>query len=202
MLFALTLVAVAALIIVVLALQTFVPFDRLSRDPLAVVGRSGAFHLGFLSNVGVLLWCATAAICLYGAARLHAHGLSPASASFLAYAGLLTGLLLLDDFFMLHEAANLYLGLKNVAFYMPYVLLMIGYVAWFRSTILSLGWGLLLLSVALFALSIAVDFLGSSATMSQGYWLLEDGAKFIGIAAWAGFHLHACWVLQNRSMTL
>ena len=47
---------------------TGVPVSNLTRDPLAVMG--APVYTGLLSNLGILLWCATAAITLFGAAVL------------------------------------------------------------------------------------------------------------------------------------
>jgi len=59
--------------------------------------------LGFVSNLGVLVWCASAAVCLFSWAVLRNRVDARIFASFVFYAGLLSALLLVDDFFELHE---------------------------------------------------------------------------------------------------
>jgi hypothetical protein len=79
------------------------------------------------------------------------------------------------------------------------VVLYIG--AWWRE-IVRADAALFLLSLAFFAISSLIDvafdyhFYEMPAGLEvSASVILEEGAKFIGIAAWAVFHIRAAWVL-------
>jgi len=57
---------------------------------------------GVLSNLGIILWCAAASVCLFSAITLHQKK-SDVGAGFLYYSAFLSAYLLFDDFFQIHE---------------------------------------------------------------------------------------------------
>jgi hypothetical protein len=56
-----------------------------------------------ISNLGVIGWCAAAAMCLFCAGVLRKRDDPSERRNFLAASGCLMGLLLFDDLFLLHE---------------------------------------------------------------------------------------------------
>ena len=67
----------------------------LTRDPTSALG--GPPYIGFLSQLGVLLWTASASVCLFSAYVL-SKGRDPLQLkSFLLWSGILTVFLTLDD---------------------------------------------------------------------------------------------------------
>lgn len=86
-------------ILLTIRLQNRVPVGNLTKDPLAVAGKP--FYFGMLSQVGILFWCASAAICFFCAAllvKINSTNLS----GFLFFLGCVTTVLLLDDLFSVH----------------------------------------------------------------------------------------------------
>jgi hypothetical protein len=76
-----------------------VPFGNLTRDPTAIM--EAPFYTGFLSQLGIIFWAATAAISLFSATVI-----APTFASekrFLYASGLFILMLAADDLFLLHE---------------------------------------------------------------------------------------------------
>jgi hypothetical protein len=184
-------VALAAIVVIsavfigaVLALHRFkgMPFGALSQDPASVTGC--AVYTGFLSNIGILLWSATAALCLFAARIRPWRGASPWR-PFLLVSGVLTLALTLDDLFLLHDEHGILAGLigthQSVAhgIYLGVVVL---YLLCFRRVILQTEYPLLIMALLFFALSIASDLFLTGAGFAS--FMLEDGAKFIGLAAW------------------
>ena len=154
-----------------------VSLSRYTRDPLAHFDDASPF-LGSLSNIGVLLWCAAAAICIF-------TGLLLASRFFFAF-GLLTAWLAADDLFLLHERVIPGLtGLSQNVVYGIYVIGVAALLIAFRRRVLRSDFLMLLFSLGFFAVSILADLL-----LDRDFaWhhLIEDGSKLLGIAGWLGY---------------
>lgn len=171
-----------------------IPVADLTRDPASTLGVHP--FLGILSTVGILLWCATVAICLFSAARARRAGAGE-DAAFLLSAGALTSMLLSDDLFMLHEwAFPLHIGVLEEIVYGTYVLIFLAYYLRFRDALADHGLAPLLLACACFATSILLDQLVPNEGVQ---YLVEDGFKLTGITAWFLFHTRACSRILDRS---
>jgi hypothetical protein len=179
-------------------LQPWVPVSRLLKDPSTITGAHP--FVGLVSHIGIVLWCMTAAICLYAGALAVTQRRTAGDASFLIAAGLLTGLLAFDDLFLFHEwIGPRLLSLNEVAILACYGILAAAYIVLFRRQIMRHG-------LLLFAASVlfgATSVLGDLSPIVIGYedmtiGVIEDGAKFIAIALWAAFHIFAAWT-TNRS---
>jgi hypothetical protein len=189
------------------------------RDPIMVAGGDQSeFYLGLFSNLGVVLWTAAAAICLFAASELSGAPNREAR-QFLLYAGLFTLLLMLDDLFMLHE---------NYAEDIVYIFYGVGllyYVVRFFRLILRLDVVLFALTIPLFGNAVLLDLAPWRLLPGEGIevpeaiassplerdavrhfgrelrYLLEDGGKFVGICCWAAFHIRAAKLLrQGRAL--
>jgi hypothetical protein len=135
------------------------------------------FYAGLLSNVGVMLWAATAGVCLFCAA-VQGRG----QRAFFLLGGLLTAVLLLDDLFMLHgEVFDAVLGVPEPLTYATYVAAAAGYLLAFRRKILSTAFVPLAASLALFGVSVVCD------VAFPQHELLEDGCKLLGIGCWSAY---------------
>ena len=168
----------------------------LVRDPAVVAGTHP--FVGWLSNVGIVLWCSTAAVCLFSAFIIRTRAGDRETRSFLLCAGLLTSLFLLDDFFLIHdEVFPRYLGVHENLFYGAYALLAVLFVFRFRELIRRSEFVLLVLALLMFALSIGADFL-SSFVWFTGLLLFEDSLKLFGIAAWFLYFVRLCKTLVSR----
>jgi hypothetical protein len=213
-------VYVLALLVPVLAMAAalwagLAPTEML-RDPImAAGGEQSEFYLGLFSNLGVVLWTAAAAICLFAASEL-ASAPDGEARHFLLYAGFFTLLLMLDDLFMLHE------NYADDVIYIIYGAGFLYYVARFSRLILRLDVVLFALAIPLFGNAVLLDLApwrllpGEGIEVPQAVassplerdavrhfgrelrYLLEDGFKFIGICCWAAFHIRAARLLCQR----
>lgn len=160
-------------------------------DPLAL-GRL-PFYAGFLSNLGVLLWCASAAVYLFASFLVRGQERA-ADRRFLRASGLLTAFLLCDDLFMLHEQAlPTYLHIPEAAVYAAYGATVGWYLFKSRSPLLRTEFTLL---------GAAFLFLGGSVLIdacSGGRYLSEDGLKFLGIVAWAVYACRTSWRMAEAT---
>jgi hypothetical protein len=92
----------AAIGVFTLAVVTGADLPSLTRDPASL--RNSRVFTGILSNAGVILWAASAAICRFGAWLLLREYLGWQEVSFLLSSALFTSLLLVDDALLDHEA--------------------------------------------------------------------------------------------------
>jgi hypothetical protein len=155
---------------------------------------------GILQNLGVLLWCATAAISLFTA--MLAYKLKQKSLyRFYLSGALLSAYLLFDDFFEFHEfLAPYYLMVTETSIMVALGIVVLSFLVTFRQIILQADYFFLLLSVGFLSVSVIIDFfepwlrwLGPLRIM------LEDSPKWLGIACWCSYFVHTSYqfILNN-----
>lgn len=144
-------------------------------------------YYGSISNLGIMIWSATAAICLFTYFLLANIAAKKSIALFALTAGILTAWLALDDAFMLHELVLPSFGIEQNYVILAYMVLAILYVSFSWRLILKSDFYLLLIAGFALVCSIIVDVVFHSLVPSLVY--LEDSAKFLGICCWAGFHI-------------
>lgn len=158
-----------------------IAIGTLTRDPTAVL--QGEFYVGFLSNTGILLWSAAAAICLFAGTLLARNAYLLPWGRFLLASGGFTLLLLLDDLFLFHEEiAPHFLNMRERYVLLSYGILMTIYLAKFWKLILQSEFILFGIAGGCFVLSVFID--KNSFSWLPDPFLLEDGAKFSGIVFW------------------
>ena len=137
--------------------------------------------VGMISNIGILLWGAAASICLFTSFSKY---ISRESSKLLLLGGGFSGLLCVDDFFLLHDR---YIGPDFLN--LTYLAISIFLLVRFRKILKSIG---------LFNFVISILFLGSSIffdgviqqIFDQSYeltQLIEEWFKFLGITCWLNF---------------
>jgi hypothetical protein len=149
------------------------------------------FFAGFVSQLGLVLWSASLAISLFALVMLQRQpGDISLPKRFLVHGIVLTAILALDDMFLFHEeVVPNYLHLDELVIFGVYVIVGLGFVLLNWREILSSEYALLILALALFATSIALDAIPKEALPPRYFWeqlelFLEDGFKFAGIATW------------------
>jgi hypothetical protein len=199
-------VAPALVLLAVVAVSTFasIPIERFTRDPADLAVQHPLW--GVVSNLGVLLWCTCTAVCAFGAQMLaRREGRVTEDVQLLRAAALFTALLLTDDLFMLHDdLARRYLGFGEPAVVVLLAVAALAYFSRFGARILEGEWGLLLFGLACLAASLLIDQINDRGWLGTGSWryFAEDAPKFLGIAAWCGFHWRlAMSLLQPGSQT-
>lgn len=161
----------------------------LRSDPATATG--APFYTGFLSNVGVVVWCVGAVLCLYTWVLLReASAEYRRMNSFLLGAGLITALMLFDDLFMLHESffPRFFKMQERFVLGVYASTVLIFFAAHYRA-LLRTDYRLVVIAGFFLGLSIIVDqvpFFYSSLPRSLQGWL-EDGTKLLGIFGWCGY---------------
>ena len=160
------------------------PINWFLRDPSASAGDS-PFE-GVISNLGALLWCATAAVCFFCFGVLRRTRAREAARFFL-FTGALTLALLIDDFFLMHEYVFPKLfGMSELVLFTGYGLAVAFIIVKFRTFIQGTSFIFLLLALGFFGLSLAIDLLTVGSLP-----IVEDGAKLLGIVSWLGYFVTA-----------
>ncbi|GAB3540512.1 hypothetical protein GCM10027443_38530 [Pontibacter brevis] len=176
-------------------IYTAIPIGDFTREPVAVAGLP--FYVGFISNMGMLFWCAAAAICIFSWFVFRQKENEKTLASFLLYFGLLTLLLLFDDFFQFHDYIFLYyIPVSEKLIFLGYGILMLLGLLIYRNYILMQTECFVFFTAFVFlGLSIVVDALQHQLLPVLGEDLrifLEDGFKFMGIVGWFGYFARVC----------
>ena len=104
-----------ALTIFAVFIQPYVDPATLLRDPAAVAYDLGVpdhipMYYGLVSNLGVVTWSSVAAVCLFVGLVLTEKAHDRKDSWFMIASGLLTGVLLIDDLFMVHEGVFRYVA--------------------------------------------------------------------------------------------
>jgi preprotein translocase subunit SecG len=160
-----------------------IPIGNLTRDPTSIL--FAPLYTGFLSQIGNLLWFASAAICLFTANFLSYQPDNLKIKRFFIVSGFLTLVLAFDDLFLLHEEFfPFFLGIPEEAVFASYALFVFFYLFKFYSTILKTDYILMGIALIFFGISITLDLLNPKGIDP---FLFEDGAKTIGIVSWLAY---------------
>lgn len=173
-----------------------VKISHLTRDPVAIMDAPP--YLGFLSSIGILLWSATGAICLFSAGLISKLGPRSAFKRFLFISGFLTLILVVDDLFLLHEEV-----IEDVFSFDEKLIL----VAYFLAIgIYLLAYRDLILETDFLILGGALFFFGISTVTDKfplpgiDPYLQEDGAKLIGIVSWLAYYMRTSAAVLRENL--
>ena len=171
---------------VFLHLITGTGYGELTRDPTAI-GQLPAYY-GFLSQIGIFFWSASAAVCLFCLLVLSDRKSDTNLKCFLLVSASLTSVLGLDDVFTLHESVFPDLGVPQTLVLSGYVVFTVIYLARFYSVILETEYALLVMALFFFAVSVTLDVWEPRGI---DRYIFEDGAKLIGQVSWSAYFFRA-----------
>ena len=137
--------------------------------------------VGMISNIGILLWGAASSICFFTA---FSKSINREESKLLLLGGLLSGLLCIDDFFLLHDR---YIGPDFLN--LTYLSISIFLLVRFLSILKKIGLFNLIISILFLGLSIFFDGV-IQQIFDQRYeltQLIEECFKFLGIVCWLNF---------------
>jgi len=178
---ALTLGALAAIALV--CAKTGVLFSDLTRDSSEIL--KSPFYLGAVSNLGILLWACTAAVCLFAASLPATDPMARERGRFLFVSGLVTAWLALDDLLTLHEVViPSTFPIRQRYVLAAYAAGMLVYLLRFRRMILQTDGIIMIASLFFFGISVASDAFQARVHVSFHHYL-EDGTKIAGLVAWS-----------------
>ena len=196
-------IASQLILLAAVAIQTSVPLERLFRDTIAVAEEYPgccSVYDGMISNLGILLWWATASIAAFAALTMASLSGRRYDVVALAMAAVFSAWLAMDDLFMLHESVFPIVGWTQPMTYALYGVLVAAYIALSWRVVLVAAPLLLLLAIGMLGASVSVDILADQNLGAISIWLdenprtellLDDGFKFLGIGFWFCLHLAA-----------
>lgn len=149
-------------------------------------------YAGIVSNLGILIWSFSLASCWIAAAVIKKDTTKRTSwQSFFFFSGLVTALLLFDDMLQIHEQSHAYLQFLSqdaaeLVVFSLYGALILYYIVTFRNLFKKTEYLILLLAVGFLGVSLVVDQNHETVQLAESNRsvLLEEGAKFLGIASW------------------
>ena len=168
---------------VLVAKLTDNPIWMLVKDPADT--KRFASYIGMLSNWGVILWTATAVICLFSAVLLKQQKAPNATVRFLLVSGIFSLLLGIDDLYMLHDRLfPKMFHVPEILFYLLYFFAFAAYLVYFTPQILKYDYLLFMAAFLFFVFSrqffIKIPYLSQFNTTG-------DMLKYFGIVFWLAF---------------
>lgn len=158
----------------------------LTRDPSAVL--KGPAYVGFLSNLGIFFWSASAVICFFTSWLLRSLPDYRDYSGMLFWSGMLSLMLGFDDAFQLHEKF-----FSNIR-YVPEELFFLFYfictvmITWvYRANFFKTEYLVWSAAMLAFALSIIIDKRIWVIDSDRAFY--EDAFKFAGIVMWSVYYL-------------
>jgi hypothetical protein len=183
-------------LVFIIGAQHDIPVAKFTRDPAAILHTNP--FTGVISNIGILFWCSTSAVCFFSSA-IHSKKGNIVVGKFLLFSGVLTSVLLLDDFFMFHEYVfPKILHIPENVSYLGYLALISIYFIKFRSAIFRSEYIILFIACIFFSLSIISDVFLPQRDMG---FLVEDGFKLFGIVTWSIFLTRTC-ITQTQQIVV
>ena len=152
--------------------------------------------VGLLSNLGYLLWLAAGAVALF-TAYSEQPGVRGKQYELLACGGWFSFILCIDDMFLLHDR---YIG--QTFLYVVYMVFAALIAMRYRRQLMASRGELFLLAVALLGASISIDqFQRDFPFRYETVQLVEEGAKFLGIATWVLYWWQASAQSLNKAQS-
>ena len=152
--------------------------------------------VGLLSNLGYLLWLAAGAVALF-TAYSGQPGVRGKQRELLACGGWFSFILCIDDMFLLHDR---YIG--QTFLYVVYMVFAALIATRYRRQLMSSRGELFLLAVALLGASICIDqFQRDLPFKCETVQLVEEEAKFLGIATWVLYWWQASTQSLNNAQS-
>ena len=183
LLFSLALTFAALGAIAVICAQTGIHFSHLTRDTREAFVIP--FYHGAVSDLGILVWSSTAAVCFFAATFPAPDPKARARGRFLLVSGLMTAWLALDDLLTLHEVvipSALHVRQRYVL--AAYAAGMLFYLFHFRKLILQMDGVILVASLFFLGISVLSDAVQARDPLPSHHYV-EDGSKLVGLVAWS-----------------
>jgi hypothetical protein len=155
---------------------------------------------GFLSNIGAFVWCASLSIIIFTIFSIHRNN-SVRVFSFIYCSAFITGWILIDDFFQIHDYWFVLIGISEMYAYIGILLFITVYFILFFRIIINTRYLLLLLALGFLSLSVAFDlmqhFYDLGRTDGRWFVFLEDAPKWIGACFWAAYYFSTARRILN-----
>jgi hypothetical protein len=164
--------------------------SNLTRDTATIL--NGPAYTGALSNFGIILWSATAAIMLFSAVHLYQNTVQRRAALMTLLFGILTTMLCFDDTYQFHEKAfSGILYVPEELIYLFYLTCIVVIATVCKVIVVTTPYIIGLAAMAFFGTSILIDELNFPSGIHDAF--IEDSFKFVGIALWTVYHFKSAF---------
>jgi hypothetical protein len=176
--------SIASIGLAAAGIQNSVPLEQLFLDPSYLA--NAPWYAGLLSNLGILSWT-VAAVTAAGGSWVAFHTQRASAGRFLGVASFVATVFLADDLLLLHSGLlRQTTGMPKTAAMALVCIPALIWVVLFHDEIRRTRWIVLAAAGAGLATSVGVDIVFSPAGASG--LMLEDGAKFMGVVAFAVYN--------------
>lgn len=173
--------------------------DQFTRDPNQIVNIP--FYIGAISNLGIIFWSATVALCIFSVCAIKRYAPNSAFRGFMLHSSIISTVLLLDDLYMWHEQMFPdYLKIPEIFIYLFYVIYFLYILVRFRNVILQSNYLVLFAALFFMGTSVGMDimvdirlFATSLAAFYRHETLFEDFFKSLGILTWLVYFSHVAF---------
>lgn len=173
-----------------------IPLDTLTKDPTAIL--NAPFYIGVFSNIGVMFWSGSVALCFFGAYRLSLIPAMQFQYYFMIASGCVSLILCIDDLFLVHEYIfPHYFAIGKNAVFLTYANLILIYLLYFRKMILETEYVILALAFCFMGLA-AISKIFPLPIPKDTF--LEDSLKLFGIVSWFVYYFRTCSELTKVSI--
>ncbi|MEL0456451.1 hypothetical protein WJN01_09445 [Flavobacteriaceae bacterium SZ-1-7] len=175
-----------------------IPYEKFTGDP-ALIFKANPF-IGVVSNIGILFWCCAACICLFSGLLLLSKDKD--YSQFLIFSGFFSTILLLDDFFIIHDYGVFYIfpnDFSQKTILGLYALFAMWYLYKFQKIILTTNFFILGAAFFFLGLSVLIDVVFESKGIQ---YFIEDGFKFIGITGWTLYFTSTSYELLSTKVLI
>ncbi|MFM2156518.1 MAG: hypothetical protein RL516_1267 [Bacteroidota bacterium] len=163
---------------------------NLTRDTATIL--HGPAYTGALSNLGIILWSATAAIMLFSAVHLYKNTVQRRAALMTLLFGLLTTMLCFDDTYQFHEKAfSGVIYVPEELIYLFYLTCIVIIATVCRVIVVTTPFIIGITAMAFFGISILIDEINLPSGRHDAF--VEDCFKFIGIVLWTVYHFKSAF---------
>jgi len=163
---------------------------NLTRDTATIL--HGPAYTGALSNLGIILWSATAAIMLFSAVHLYKNTVQRRAALMTLLFGLLTTMLCFDDTYQFHEKAfSGVIYVPEELIYLFYLTCIVVISTVCRVIVVTTPFIIGITAMAFFGISILIDEINLPSGRHDAF--VEDSFKFIGIVLWTVYHFKSAF---------
>ena len=104
---------------------------------------------------------------------------------------------MIDDALLIHEVlAPTYLGIDEKMVLLTLGIAVLIFLTTFKKVILETRYNVLIMAFVFLTLSVLTDGILDPWFWSLGHWeyLIEDGAKWLGIASWCSYFVHTSYL--------
>ncbi len=177
--------AVGLLLFVIIILgNTFnIPFEYFSNNPESQFNIP--IYAGLLQKLRVIFWSGSMSISFLSYLTIKIYSGSTSNTKYIFYTGILTFLLLIDDYFQIHLAIRLIFHIPNTFVYLMYFSFVIFIVYRFKEVIIKSEYKILIVSILLLGFAVIIDLLSDAKLLVIGKEdELEASFKLFGVVTW------------------